>query len=179
MTVEINAATGVSAVQPGSVQSGDLAAGAIGSGDLPAGSVLQVVQTDSSTLVANSSNSFIDTGLSASITPSSSSNKLLVIISQNVHSQGTGDGDHLASFRIVRESDVLRTYTAAFKTRFATGADGFGFATAQVSLVHLDTPNTTSQITYKTEMKKDGTADLVSVAENNTPSTITLMEIAG
>ena len=48
---------------------------------MPTGSVLQVVQATTSTKASTTSTSYADTGLTASITPSSSSNKVLVIIS--------------------------------------------------------------------------------------------------
>ena len=50
---------------------------------LPTGSVLQVVQATYSTNVTTGGTTFIDTGLTATITPTSSSNKILVIVCQN------------------------------------------------------------------------------------------------
>ena len=49
----------------------------------PAGSVLQVVTGTTSTLVSNNTNVPVDTGLTATITPTSASSKILILVSQN------------------------------------------------------------------------------------------------
>ena len=61
-------------------------ASSVAASQLPAGSVLQVVNTTYSTYSTFSSSTYADTGLTASITPSSSSNKILVL----VHITGMG-----------------------------------------------------------------------------------------
>jgi len=55
--------------------------GAISSSQVPTGSVVQVVNATYTGQTSSASNSFVDTGLSASITPSSASNKILVLVS--------------------------------------------------------------------------------------------------
>jgi hypothetical protein len=57
--------------------------GQVPDANAPSGSVLQVVQGNTSTEVNTSGTSYVDTGLSASITPSSASSKILVLVSQN------------------------------------------------------------------------------------------------
>ena len=91
MPTTITGTDGVSQVQTGAVESGDLAAGAINSGDLPAGSVIQVVSTTktdtfSQTFSGNSTFSNDVTGLTATITPIYSSSLLVVFLNINVGS---------------------------------------------------------------------------------------------
>ena len=81
MAVTISGDTGISAVQAGAVESGDLAAGAIGSGDLPAGSVIQVAHKVTDFEVSFTNTSFFDTGFFISITPKSENSKILVTLS--------------------------------------------------------------------------------------------------
>ena len=86
MTVTIDGTTGVSAVQTGAI---DVA-------DLPTGSVLQVQtqsQTGSSTNNGSSVTSYVDTGLSVSITPQSSSSTIVVFVtaSMGLNVDGTYD----------------------------------------------------------------------------------------
>jgi len=56
-----------------------------------AGNVLQVVYGTTATSVTHSTSTYIDTGLSASITPSSTSSKILVIVDQNGCGKYTSD----------------------------------------------------------------------------------------
>jgi len=176
MTVEINAATGVSAVQPGSVQSGDLAAGAIGSGDLPAGSVIHVVQeiSNTETRTAGAAGN-VDVGPTVTITPTSSSSKIYVIHSAGGYSQNPDD----ITLGIKRNGSIVH----------AMGRYGYhnqtGFESSPFSLHYLDSPNSTSSITYTPFIgQKNNGGDL---EHNATPSTgvsgqnaITIaMEIAG
>ena len=63
---------------------------------MPAGSVVQVVTASHDSRVDSTSTSFADTGLTCNITPSSSSNKVMVIVSQNLgqdRNSGTATGD--------------------------------------------------------------------------------------
>ena len=59
-----------------SVGADALSSSAIASSDLPAGSVLQVVHAEKQDAINQTSSTYTDTGLEASITPSSTSNKI-------------------------------------------------------------------------------------------------------
>ena len=65
----------------------------LASSSMPTGSVLQVVNATYSTTVIMSSNTYADTGLTATITPSSTSSKILVVVNQ----QGLKTGNNSAS----------------------------------------------------------------------------------
>ena len=135
---------------------------------LPAGvggKVLQVVstaKTDSFSTTATSDTAV--TGLSLSITPSSSSNKIYVICTVITRSANTGG--YLGSFSIYRDS-----------TRINGGQAGASSTTANVSssLSILDAPSTTSAITYQVYAKSEGNSSTVFI---NAPSVVVLDEKA-
>ena len=146
---------------------------------MPAGSVLQVVQGSTSVQVQTFSTSFIDTGVSLSITPTSASSKILVIVSQQVTQRSNGTGAYYvtAGLKLLRNSTDLFTNNAAAVLRSYVD-NGTAAAGGLMSVTYLDSPNTTSSTTYKTQFRTTvGTAN-VYAQDGNTPSTITLMEIA-
>ena len=140
---------------------------ALGSAQMPSGSVLQVVSGSTTTNTTSTSATFADTTLSASITPTSASSKILILVDQNVRAAGN---DSWLGLRILRGSVVVKqtSYLASSST---------GYANSQAAYNHLDSPNTTSATVYKTQFNKSqGTS--ARVQDNNVISTITLMEIA-
>ena len=70
MPTEISGSTGVNKIQSSAIEYGDL----------PTGSVLQVIHDVDPTAISLTSTSFTDTGLSAQITPKSTSSKILISI---------------------------------------------------------------------------------------------------
>jgi hypothetical protein len=144
--------------------------------NFPAGSVLQVVSVNYSTTVATSGTTYIDTGLSASITPSSASNKILIIVNHACSRKGNGNADNAIDMKIVKNgSDLQQIASSAGYTGTAI------FLYFSVNYMYLDSPSTTSSITYKTQFKNQTAAANVSVQTDGSaaPSTITLMEIKG
>ena len=153
-------------------------AGVLPDANAPSGSVIQVVQGRFATQVQNTSTSYVDTGLSASITPTSTSSKILILISHSFHVQGTTSNDEAGGLRILRGTTVIETFNRVLRKRAPIGSSGFGIITGNVPLIYLDSPNTTSSITYKTQQIKDVSAESVISQSGNSPSIITLMEIA-
>jgi hypothetical protein len=140
--------------------------------NFPTGSVLQVVYGSTSTQVANTTTTYTDTGLTATITPKSASSKILVIVTQSCYRGGTATGVNIKLFRGATD---LGQYV---KDEAYTGN-----STANVSTTafqRLDTPNTTSPTTYKTQFANSTAVATAFVQTDNVGvSTITLMEIAG
>jgi hypothetical protein len=144
--------------------------------NFPAGSVLQVVQGNTSTTVATSGTTYIDTGLSASITPSSASNKILIIVNHACSRKSNVNANNTMDMKIVKnDSDLQQIASSAGYTGTAL------FLYFSVNYMYLDSPSTTSSITYKTQFKNQTAAANVSVQTDGSaaPSTITLMEIKG
>tara|TARA_Y100000114_G_scaffold44722_1_gene40368 strand:- start:307 stop:828 length:522 start_codon:yes stop_codon:yes gene_type:complete len=135
------------------------------------GKVLQVVSTTKTDTFQTSSSSFTDvTGLSVSITPSSTSSKILVFCT-GIYGKTTSDNFH---HRLVRDSTAILTNILDPGTD--TNQTG-------VFCVHLlDSPSSTSALTYKMQIKNDGT-NPVNINRNNAnstdrgDSTITVAEI--
>lgn len=144
------------------------------------GKVLQVVQGSYATTVSVASSTYADTGLSASITPSATSSKVLVLVSLG----GCGTTGNLAAaqFKLFRSTTEIQLIEMAAGYKASAG-----FATSiigTVSAVYLDSPSTTSSTTYKIQIaSKSGESSSVmnydySGAYGVTPkSTITLLEI--
>ena len=146
---------------------------AINKAALPTGSVLQVVNATYSTPVSNSTSTFVDTGLTATITPLFSTSKILV----TVHQEGVGKtaSDTAVIISLVRNTTGIVTFSLfAGQTSSAATSTIGGCGTT-----FLDTPTTTSAVIYKTQFNSYSNTNGVGVQRSNEMSTITLMEIAG
>ena len=109
------------------------------------GKVLQVVNVNYSTEVNSTSTSFIDTGLSASITPTSATSTILVVVNQN----GVVKANDMAGSLILLRGATKISDFAAFGYN---NANNYSTVTCH-SLTYRDSPATTSSITYKTQSK--------------------------
>ena len=141
---------------------------------LPAGSVLQVVQGSTTTQTTTAAGP-ADTTLTASITPRSASNKILVITMQASYIFG-GGADSGASFTLLRGASVVYTGND-FSFYIANPTVGSELA-SNFNITYLDSPATTSSVTYKTQFKAPN-GGTVMTQQSSIASTITLMEIAG
>tara|TARA_Y100001972_G_C7490946_1_gene248995 strand:- start:22 stop:504 length:483 start_codon:yes stop_codon:yes gene_type:complete len=140
----------------------------------PIGKVLQCVQGTTATQVLfTSTTSYADTGLSASITPSSTSSKVLIQVTQHFRVQRYG-GD----IRILRDStSIFQPTGGATYTYYADTGANINYR-GYASLQFLDSPSSTSAITYKTQGIQHNSGGAFRVQDGNYyTSTITLMEI--
>jgi hypothetical protein len=137
------------------------------------GKVLQVVNVVYSTIASTSSATYADTGLSASITPSATTSKILVMVHQN----GVAKTGALAGrIRLLRGATAISTLDALIAYTNSSAFNEIG----TVSTAYLDSPSTTSSVTYKTQFASDSGAAFYVQVDNggiNAESTITLMEI--
>jgi hypothetical protein len=137
-----------------------------------AGYVIQVVSTTITSQQSTTSNSYTDvSGLSLSITPASTSNKILIIFSGGA--VGSSSSSYDAKFTIVRGSTNLGSASNGFGFIRGTGSN-FYFASAN----YLDSPSTTSATTYKIQFLTDAGATAY-IGYNNAHSTLTALEIKG
>ncbi len=137
---------------------------------LPAGSVLQVVQGTLSSNYSTNSTSFQAIGANVSITPSSSSSRILLMASVGV---GVSASNYV-DLSIFRDSTNL--------------AGSFGFITTYSSsptlsacqnFNHVDSPATTSAISYSIRMRSQTGVGYGVVNGTGQTCTIIAMEIAG
>jgi hypothetical protein len=136
------------------------------------GNILQVVYGETNTQVTISSNVESDTGLQATITPTSSSSKILVIVD---HSNSSKAGNVSSGIRmwLYRDSTLLRQAVHANGYTGVTGTHIFG-----INFRYYDSPATTSPITYKTTFNNYVAAYGVTVQEDDFYSYMTLVEVA-
>jgi len=141
------------------------------------GKILQVVSTTYSTSTNNATSTYADTGLTLAITPAFASSKVLVIISQNLLANRLDSSTTAyAGCRIVRTSTTVLTNDYAMLIRAAVNGQTNLDASASISLTFLDSPNTTSATTYKTQFNIAAGATATAQVGGST-SVITLMEV--
>jgi len=130
------------------------------------GKLLQLVNNTYATNFATSSTSYVDTGMSTTITPTSATSKIFVIYNGN-HRVSTAGG--AVNLRIMRGATQIKLYNAQLYT-------GTNPERGEVTLTWLDSPATTSATTYKIQMCND-VANSIEAQLNNEASVLTLMEI--
>ena len=142
--------------------------------DFQAGAkVLQVINAVVNTETINNTDTFADTGLTASITPASTSNKVLVIA--NVAGVGKANATYV-HLKLLRDSTDL---VADFETRGGYTASTATNKIGGCSVTYLDSPSSTSSLAYKTQLKSGADIAYAQTGDSNGKSSITLMEIAG
>ena len=120
---------------------------------MPTGAVIQVVQTTfGQQSTTTTSTSFAATGHSVSITPSSTSSKILLYVIGGGHYLPSGNT--MATQTIFRNSTNIGDSNTGLQNAYTVGTTGFTI-TAH-SMMVLDSPSTTSAITYQTYMKTAG-----------------------
>jgi len=146
---------------------------------LPTGSVLQVVYAQTTTRTTGTSTSYVDiSGLTASITPSSSSSKILVLINGSFGTGSTSGGESPISVNLIRGSTQIYELTRAIDLRAGpySGESNIYF---NGGFTYLDSPATTSSTTYKSQVKQNSSFGRnYDISAGSSPSSITLMEIS-
>ena len=158
---------------------------AIISTDLPAGSVIQVQTTNAkASLAATNSTSFVDLGITCSITPSATSSKILIHRTQGFYMYG--GGSDVGFNTLLSRSIGGGSYTGLLSGRTAATSSGsYMHATnSELSdiqgLTILDEPNTTSTVTYKIQCTMIGAGGSVNMnLSDDTYTNLTLLEIKG
>ena len=140
------------------------------------GKVLQVVSNTYATNISTTSTSFVTTGLTATITPSAATSKIMVFINSPFRVTGT---EGTAGYATVYRGTVAGTNLGT--------ADGFGqvyqYITGEINdllfpISILDSPATTSAQTYTFAMRSSSASLTVSTFMAVKKATITLMEIS-
>ena len=139
------------------------------------GKIGQIVTATTSTEVSNTSTSYADVGLSASITPTSTSSKVFVIVSASLAgTTGSGANNLLSLIQLVRGSTSIAEYLGTRIDNVTNMQSG-----GACSYTDLDSPSTTSATTYKVQQKLNTSGDgrTSFFCFNNRLATITLMEV--
>ena len=135
--------------------------------------IVQIVTGSTSTAVTSSSTTFVDTGLTATITPTSASNNILCVITHNENYKSAGNSQNRIQMRLMRDATSIQTITTDYLFT-ATAIANFGSLATQ----YLDSPATTSATTYKTQFANGNASASVAVqSSGNGASFITLYEV--
>jgi len=148
---------------------------AVTSAGLPSGTVLQVVSNSASQSVSTTSTSFVD-AISATITPNSTSNKILIIFNGSIYTTSANVQGPMTLFRGTSSSGTnLGNSSYGFGAMFGVSSGGKG----QVSGNYLDSPSTSSAQQYTIAIRSEGNSHTMTLGVNSDRYGLTLMEIAG
>jgi len=135
--------------------------------------IVQIIYGQTSTSVSSSSATFADTGLTATITPTSASNKVLVFVQQNGGQKSAGQSDNSVYVSLFRGASNI-----------AKVAESAGFTNSllrlyltTIGIAYLDSPATTSATTYKTQFRNETNNASISLQGSSDISTIVLCEV--
>jgi|LakMenE18May11ns_1017448.scaffolds.fasta_scaffold9944335_4 hypothetical protein len=132
--------------------------------------VLQVVYASYDSVTSNSTSTYADSGLTASITPQATTNKILAFMSMPIR-KSAGNSQSEVNLRLVRGATTVISLSGQLYTNSLLELRG------GASLSYLDSPATTSSTTYKVQFANGINAAEVSVQAYGS-STLTLMEIS-
>ena len=191
MAITINGTgtiTGISAggLPDGVITSDDLASGAITAAGLPAGSILQVQSKSWNTHLYSASTSYVDIE-SLAITPTSSTNRILIVVSLAV-----GKADNQGFLGRLLKDDAVFTGGAVSQSSHEDNVSlnirNTIYSAQNYPIIHLDTAGGTNEITYKIQGKTTSATygfsinrtvgDSNSLFASPSASSITLIEVA-
>ena len=204
MPTEISGSTGVNKIQDNTIVNADINSSAAIAGSklvMPTGTILQVTSGELTSWVSMATESWQNTGLSGTITPSSTSSKILITVSFGKAQTTQSNGDHTFSMRLNRqiggtnyESDLNGVADGSrSRALFSQGGHSYNasHSLGGFSMTGVDSPNTTSAVTYIAQAWPQSSSYplILNGVSNNyndgntyhtrTKAIITMMEIAG
>ena len=136
------------------------------------GKVLQVINAVVSTETVVSNDTFTDTGLTASITPSATSSKILIFACCT--GLGKATNNTYGKIKLLRDSTgIVENFEERLGNTGTTTANKVG----GVSCTYLDSPSTTSATAYKVQIMSGNDNAYMQMGNSASKSTMTLMEI--
>ena len=188
MAITINGTGSITGLTAGGLPDGSVVAADLASSldltgktvTLPSGTggkILQITEGTQSTQMSTTLQTFQDTNLSASITPSASDSKVLVLITQPT-SFSIASNAAQGAVRLVRGStSIWEPGNSAALQSYANGASTVSIKW-HWSLMYLDSPSTTSATTYKTQIRTYSSSITGYAQNDNSPSYMYLVEVA-
>lgn len=152
---------------------------AIGGGGGGGGKVLQVVSASTTTVTSVTGTTLTDTNITASITPSASTSKVLVLVSATTQMLGSGSVNQVGmGMNLLRGSTVIFDDNASGEGWYiTTGYTGYHQLSGIQTINYLDSPATTSSTTYKIQIRANASANTAKTSDNSRNSSIILLEI--
>lgn len=152
---------------------------------LPSGSVLNVYEDNITSRITTSSTTWQDTGLSITLTPTSSSSKFLITMDTVMgHSN-----NNYAGWCKLEYINGASAIGLSYRTNYLPNSVNMPFTGSGISLTYLHSPATTNSITYKIQFKTDNGSAFASFAgpysttygqgTANNLSALVIQEIAG
>jgi hypothetical protein len=140
------------------------------------GKILQVVQATTSTNVTVTGTTFADSGLSATITPSSATSKIMVLVTQRAYWYSpSGQTNNYCGMRLLRGATAIVTNATDSFGWYASSISAYIEQSDYLTLSYLDSPATTSATTYKTQVAYNSPSG--SVRTNDGLSIMILLEV--
>ena len=130
--------------------------------------ILQVVSASGTGLATSTSATYADSGLTISITPSSTSSKIFIVANHSCYNDANATG---AGIRLVRGSTTLTTTLNCSYAVSSTSGSTW-------SMTYLDSPATTSATTYKTTFARTAGLGTVALQPSGDTCSITVFEIS-
>tara|TARA_R100000231_G_scaffold46846_1_gene40279 strand:+ start:310 stop:795 length:486 start_codon:yes stop_codon:yes gene_type:complete len=137
------------------------------------GGIVQVVTGSTNNRTETTSTSFVDTNLSATITPKNSSSKIKVTVSTTVSGTQNNSFIRLTVFRGGSSgTNIGHSATGIMQMGINNGNDFIGCGTFSV----IDSPSTTSATTYLMKFRKDGNGEVRVPAQNGEEEAVMTLE---
>tara|TARA_R100001163_G_scaffold6461_1_gene7227 strand:- start:94 stop:597 length:504 start_codon:yes stop_codon:yes gene_type:complete len=160
----IDVTKGITGVTP-------VANGGTGATSFAPGKIGQVLNTINSTEAVSSSSTYATTGLNLNITPTATSSKVLVIVTQA--GVGKNSSNTKCNLKLQRGTSDIHQFDSDAGYNNGTASNYVGSS----SVCYLDSPSTTAETNYRTVFASSADSSNVSVNTNSSDSTITLMEV--
>lgn len=136
------------------------------------GRIAQIVFATYSTQTVSSTSTFVTTGLTANITPTKANSKIIVLVSQNGVSK-FNNTTSAVDLRLMRGATALSNFGIG-NALISVATDLF---LGSSSVVYVDSPGTTSAVTYSTQFRNPANIAAAFVQRSGAESTITLIEV--
>lgn len=150
-----------------------VAAGVPAWGAAPSGKVIQVIGASLSTSVSTTSGTYADSGLTVNITPTLNTSKVLVQVSlSGWRTSGVSGASCTGRFNIYRGGQLVETIVGAGGLTFTSGA-----VYSCPTLVFLDSPASTSALTYKVQYLTDNGTTYFNITSIGATASIVVSEI--
>jgi hypothetical protein len=174
MAITLSGDGSISGLTSGAGIAATALSGQVPDANAPSGSILQIVNARDSNQFTMSTSTWTDfPNLTISITPISTSSKILLVANAQANYPSAGRG---ASLRFTRNGTAINTPSFGHETYFGgvVGIDAY----VRTPMVYLDSPNTTSSITYKVQATTYNSGTVIFNYSSGFSSDITAYEVA-
>jgi hypothetical protein len=153
-------------------------AGGVPSWAAPAGGgkIVQVINTAYSTATSGTT-SYVDSGITATITPTSASNNILVMTTVSLESSRSSSTNTPVNVQLLRGATTVANYDTRQWNYIAGFPSGTPVTSLVTTLTYMDSPATTSATTYKIRGQGPESTSAFTFQPNSGPSAMVLMEI--